>query len=203
VQEVYVRTLTREDLRAADHPGETAKSGLRLLLHADGLTDEEIDRDLDRWCQRLTERYLELLAAAPADHWVLAPHAAEVLEELRRDGRVALLTGNPEAMARARMERLGIGALFPEGQGGFGSDGEDRADLIAIARERAGGWPATDTVLVGDTPKDVAGARAAGIRSIGVTTGRYGAEELNGADEVIAGLDELPAAIARLSGAAA
>jgi phosphoglycolate phosphatase-like HAD superfamily hydrolase len=172
-------------------------------MRADGLTDEEIDRDLERWCERHTERYLELLADASTDAWVPAPHAARVLEELRRSGPVALLTGNPEAMARARMERLGIGALFPEGQGGFGSDGEDRADLIAIARDRAGGWPAGDTVLVGDTPKDVAGAHAAGIRSIGVTTGRYGADELSSADEVIAGLDELPAAIARLSAGAA
>jgi phosphoglycolate phosphatase-like HAD superfamily hydrolase len=106
-------------------------------------------------------------------------------------------------MARARMERLGIGALFTNGEGAFGSDGEDRADLISIARERAGDWPAADTVLVGDTPKDVAGAHAAGIRSIGVTTGRYGAEELSGADEVIAGLAELPAALERLSGRAA
>jgi phosphoglycolate phosphatase-like HAD superfamily hydrolase len=200
VKEVYGRELTRDDLRRADHPGETATSGLRLLLRADGLTDEEIDRGLDRWLQLDTDRYLALLAAAPTDHWEAAPHAAEALGELGSRMPIGLLTGNPERMARARMERLGLARFFPVGQGAFGSDAEERADLIAIARRRAGDWPAAETVLVGDTPKDVAGAKAAGARAVGVTTGRYDAEELADADEVIDGLDQLPAAIERLSG---
>ncbi len=144
-----------------------------------------------------------MLASASTDHWQAAPHAAEVLGKLGARMPIALLTGNPERMARARMERLGLARFFPEGQGGFGSDAELRADLIAIARARAGDWPAADTVLVGDTPKDVAGAKDAGARAVGVTTGRYGAEELAGADEVIGGLDELPAAIERLSSSSA
>ena len=109
------------------------------------------------------------------------------------------MTGNPERMARARMERLGLDRYFGEGQGAFGSDGEQRADLIAIARERAGGWPADRTVLVGDTPRDVAGAPEAGVRAIGITQGRFGADELVDADAVVNELGDLPAALRDLT----
>ena len=83
--------------------------------------------------------------------------------------------------------------LFPPGQGAFGCEAESRAELIAIARHKAGDWPAERTVAVGDTTNDVAGARAAGIHVIGFGPG------LDEADAVIERMDELPAALALLS----
>jgi phosphoglycolate phosphatase len=203
VREVYRHEVTREALARSDHPGETARAGLRKLLRAEGFGDDVIDAGLERWTDRLTERYLELLAGADTSHWEPAPGAPEALERLRREHRLALLTGNPERMARARMERLGLAPFFPPGQGAFGSDAERRADLIAIARERAGGWPAERTVAIGDTPRDVAGAREAGIRAIGITLGRFGADELADAEAVIASLPELPGALRNLAGTTA
>jgi phosphoglycolate phosphatase-like HAD superfamily hydrolase len=122
-----------------------------------------------------------------------------MLEELGREHRTALLTGNPEAMARARLERLGLARFFASGQGSFGSDGEHRAGLIEIARTRAGGWPRGDTVLVGDTPKDVAGAHEAGVGAIAVTSGRFDADALAEAEVVVAALTELPRAVRSLA----
>ena len=76
----------------------------------------------------------------------------------------ALLTGNPEPVARARMEIIGLNHLFPPGQGAFGCDAEDRAHADrprpATGRRLA---RASDTVAVGDTPADITGARAAGV----------------------------------------
>jgi phosphoglycolate phosphatase-like HAD superfamily hydrolase len=69
-------------------------------------------------------------------------------------------------MARARMERLGLGRFFPPGQGAFGCDAESRVELIELARARAGDWPAAATVAIGDTARDASSAREAGIRSI-------------------------------------
>jgi phosphoglycolate phosphatase-like HAD superfamily hydrolase len=92
------------------------------------------------------------------------------------------------------MEKIGLGELFPPGQGAFGCDAEERAELIHIARQRAGDWPRERTVAVGDTPADIAGARAAGIRVIG-----FGAD-LEGADGVITRMVELPAALRELEG---
>ena len=82
--------------------------------------------------------------------------------------------------------------LFPPGQGAFGCEAEDRAELIGIARHKAGDWPADRTVAVGDTQTDMAGARAAGIKVVGFGTG------LDEADAVIERIDELPAALALL-----
>ena len=85
-----------------------------------------------------------------------------MLEELdAREGvRLAVLTGNLEPIARLKLARAGLGRFFEHGQGGFGSDHEDRTELPAIARARAGGYPRAQTVVIGDTPRDIACARA-------------------------------------------
>jgi phosphoglycolate phosphatase-like HAD superfamily hydrolase len=200
VEEVYGVRLRPESLGRSDHSGETARSALRKLLRAEGLDDTAIDRGLERWTARDAERYVELLGAADTGDWELAPALVETLDELVRDHRIALLTGNPEPVARARMERLGLTRFFPSGQGGFGSDGEHRSDLIGIARRRAGGWPAERTVLVGDTPRDVAGAHAAGVRAVGITLGRCDRDDLAGADAVIDSMAALPDALRSFDG---
>jgi phosphoglycolate phosphatase-like HAD superfamily hydrolase len=121
-------------------------------------------------------RYVRQLAESDTSHWQLAPHAAEAVSAVERR---ALLTGNPMAVAHARMERLGLGALFPPGQGAFGCERESRTALFELARQRAGNWPAGRTVAVGDTPLDVSSARDAGCLCVGVATGTYDEAELS------------------------
>ena len=99
------------------------------------------------------------------------------------------MTGNFERIARLKLARAGIGDWFPEGQGGFGSDAEDRALLPPIARARAGGWPRERTVVIGDTPRDIACARADGLRVVAVATGPFAVEELADADAVVDSAD--------------
>ena len=165
--EVYGVELPADAIGRVDHPGRSNKRIGRLVLRAAGLDDAAIDPSLDRWCELSAQRYLELLAAVEAPGWQLRPGSFEALEALEGDGmRLALLTGNPEPVARARMERLGLARFFPPGQGGFGCDAEERAALIETARRRARGWPAGRTVAVGDTPRDGEAAREAGVRSI-------------------------------------
>jgi phosphoglycolate phosphatase-like HAD superfamily hydrolase len=182
--------------QAPDVPGDTAPAHTRRAMHAAGLSDAEIDAGLERWCERFSARYVELLADADTDHWNAAAGAQEVLAGIEHR---ALLTGNPEPVARARMQRLGLDGFFPPGQGAFGCEEEDRVKLFALARERAGGWAADMTIEVGDTPLDVSSSAAAGCLCVAVTTGRYGEEDLRDADLVIADLTELPAALAELT----
>ncbi|HEU5065814.1 MAG TPA: HAD family hydrolase [Gaiellaceae bacterium] len=177
-----------------NHPGQTATRITREILRLEGVSDAEIDAGLARWCHEASARYLDLLEEADTSDWHAPEGTAEALAQIEHR---ALLTGNPEPVARARIERLGLAELFPPGQGAFGCDAEDRADLIDIARSRAGEWPREQTVAVGDTEADVAGARAAGIRVIGFGDDPALAE----ADAVIQRMDELPAALERLSAA--
>jgi phosphoglycolate phosphatase len=119
----------------------------------------------------------------------VAPGIAELLDALAGrpgDFRLSLVTGNLEPVARLKLARAGVGGYFPAGQGGFGSDAEDRGRLPAIARGRAATppWPRERTVVIGDTPLDIACARADDVRVAAVATGHYGVEALADADAV-------------------
>jgi phosphoglycolate phosphatase len=179
-------------------------------LQAAGRTDIEIARQLallgevsaerfddgrDDFRVAASEAYARLCPADLSAH--VAPGIVEVLEALAaRDGvRLAVLTGNLEPIARLKLARAGLGHYFESGQGGFGSDHEDRTELPAIARARAGGYPRRDTVIIGDTPRDIACARADGLRCIAVATGPYSAEELDGADVVLGSAHDLLGAL--------
>jgi len=200
--EVYVEA-NREALLAVwgsapegpDVPGDTATAHTRRALHNAGFGDEEIDAQLDRWCASFSERYVALLRDADTSHWRAPDHAAQIIAQVERR---ALLTGNPEPVAHARLRRLGLAGLFPDGQGAFGCEREDRVQLFELARERAGCWPAERTVAVGDTPLDVSSAHRAGARCVALTTGAYDRAALGDADVVIDALDELPDALASL-----
>jgi phosphoglycolate phosphatase-like HAD superfamily hydrolase len=134
----------------------------------------------------------------------------ELLESLSsRDGeQLSLVTGNFEAVARLKLKAGGLGHFFARDQGGFGSDSEDRTMLPPIARRRAGeaaglstSWPRERTLVIGDTPRDIACARADDLRCVAVTTGPHGRAELTGADLVVDSTTELFEAIETLSAA--
>jgi phosphoglycolate phosphatase-like HAD superfamily hydrolase len=123
----------------------------------------------------------------------VAPGVPDLLATLRErdDVQLALLTGNYEPIARLKLRAAGLEDAFAGCPGAYGSDAEDRSDLPAIARARAarnGGapHPRGRTVVIGDTPNDVACARADGVRCVAVATGPYDADSLAaaGADAV-------------------
>jgi phosphoglycolate phosphatase len=176
----------------SDVPGDTATAHTRRALAAAGFGAAQIDGGLQRWCESFSAHYVRLLAGADTSHWELAPGAHEAIAALDRP---ALLTGNPPAVAHARMERLGLARYFPPSEGAFGCEREQRTELFALARERAGEWPAERTVAVGDTPLDVSSAHTAGCRCIGVTTGQYARHQLASADVVIPELTQLAVAL--------
>lgn len=167
--------------------GRTDQEIVRLVLRDLDRTDEQITRGLPSWMARTAELFPALDAATPPQ--AVAPGAGAALAGLAEAGAdLALLTGNIEALARHKMARAGLGAHFAPGRGAFGSDHESRDALVPIATRRAGGTPAV--VVVGDTPRDVACARAGGARCVALTTGAHDAASLAGADAVAADLAE-------------
>jgi phosphoglycolate phosphatase len=112
----------------------------------------------------------------------------DVLEQ-RDDVFLGLLTGNFQAGARIKLEHFDLWRYFR--CGAYGDDAADRNDLVPFALERARrcGLPdlAPEHILVvGDTPHDVACARAVGATPVGVATGGFTVEQLrdSGADIV-------------------
>ena len=98
------------------------------------------------------------------------PGAAELVRACKEEHWVtALLTGNVERGARAKLAGTGLWDQFEFGI--FGGDANAREDLPWMARERA--WDAlhevfhpADMILVGDTPNDARVARLNGVASL-------------------------------------
>ena len=173
---------------AVRYAGRTDAAITRDLLVAAGRTPDVIDARADDVIAACCELYDELCPADLSPR--LAPGVSDALAALggRRDAyRFSLVTGNYERIARLKLARAGIGDWFPEGQGAFGSDAEERERLPPIARSRAGDWPRERTVVIGDTPRDIACARADRVRVIAVSTGPFSAEALADADAVVDG----------------
>lgn len=108
---------------------------------------------------------------------------------------LGLLTGNLEPGARIKLESLDLNRYFLSGA--FGSDDEDRNNLLPIAVKRfeelfGESIEIDDCIIIGDTPRDVACAHIYHALCIGVATGPYSFEELveAGADIVVKNLSE-------------
>lgn len=135
----------------------------------------------------------------------ILPGVRAVLEALNSHSgaHLALLTGNFERGAQIKLEYFDLWRYF--GAGAFGDRTHDRNSLLetALARVAEVGGPSVtpgDTVIVGDTPLDVAVAIAGGARSLAVATGSYGVEALraSGADVVVDDLMDVAAVLAGL-----
>lgn len=199
-----IRDARRHEIEAA---GRTDVEIARDLLGRSGITTATIDAHADALARAWMRAYSK--SCEPDLSHTVAPGIPALLGQLaaRADVHLALLTGNLEPIARLKLDRAGIGHHFVVGQGAFGSDSEDRTQLPAIARARAGGeqgapWPRERTVLIGDTPRDIACARADGVRVLAVATGGYTVEQLADADGVAADASALwPLLDAALGGA--
>lgn len=121
----------------------------------------------------------------------LMPGVEALLERLIDAGLLlGLVTGNVEAAAHVKLSRAGLNRFFSFG--GYGSDSPDRTEVTKAALRRAalvsgGALDAAACIAVGDTPRDVRAGHGAGIRVVGVATGRYSPGELReaGADWAI------------------
>ena len=176
--------------------GRTDPEIARHFLLLAEVDSKRVDAHFDELNRTAVEEFARICPEDLSDR--VNPGMPDVLEQLAAEHGMSLVTGNLEPIAHLKLKRAGIGHHFPAGQGGFGSDHEDRSELPAIARQRAGDHPREDTVVIGDTPRDIACARADGVRVIGIATGPYAVAELEDADAVITRAEELPAAIASL-----
>jgi phosphoglycolate phosphatase len=199
LREVHGDHLAVEQVRHVQAAGRTDGAIARDLLLACGVEPGAIDAEVEAVVRETCRAYESL--CPPDLSAKLAPGIAELLAGLAGDERfrLSLVTGNFEPVARLKLERAGIGHHFEPGQGGFGTDAEAREELPPVARSRAGEggepWPRDRTIVIGDTPNDIACARADGLRCVAVATGPYGAAELTAADTVVGGLGELEAAL--------
>ena len=177
-------------LEGLEIAGRTDKWIVEQLLARDGLAhgEKEVARFLDVYVERLA-------GELPARQGGLHPGVLGILEEghRREDIVQGLLTGNIEKGARLKLSRYGVNHVFEFGA--FADDSSVRNELgphaARRARDRHGEEFAPDRIyIIGDTPHDVACARAIGAKAIAVATGSFSAAELQacGADAVFTDL---------------
>jgi phosphoglycolate phosphatase-like HAD superfamily hydrolase len=107
---------------------------------------------------------------------------------------IGLLTGNTAGGAASKIRHYRLAGYFPFGA--YGCDHPDRNRLGPIALERAAlhagrAFSPQETLIIGDTPKDIACAKAIGARCLAVATGRFTVSELeaHGADLAVETLE--------------
>ncbi|MFF0149138.1 phosphoglycolate phosphatase-like HAD superfamily hydrolase [Amycolatopsis sulphurea] len=128
------------------------------------------------------------------------PDAREILERFAADRLIhqAVLTGNLRDVARIKLETFGLADYLDFESSAFGDDHAERPELVQIARRRAEAqtrdrFDNAHVVVIGDTRNDVKAALTAGVRVIGVATGKSSEADLRavGATEVVARLSDL------------
>ena len=183
-----------EAFNGVSMPGRTDPLIVAEALCRAGITtdSEALHRFRETYYARLSEEI-----ARPGPRKGIMPGVRELLDGLVADGDVclALLTGNYSGAAEIKLTHFDLWRYFS--CGAFGEDAEARHQLVPVAmsRSQAVGGPEMaleDVVVIGDTPLDVASARAAGVRSIAVATGGFNVGTLaeSGADVVFEDLTD-------------
>jgi phosphoglycolate phosphatase len=193
---------TTGDLDGYDFAGRTDSRIVLDLMTAAEVPESEAREKLPR----MKELYVTRLARSlDREGMRLLPGVVEILERLaaREDVVIALLTGNWEPGARAKLSRFDLNRFFSFGA--FGCDGIDRWELppVALARaeqETRRRFRPEETLIVGDSRLDVACAQAHGIPCLAVATGRTSPEALRdaGADWTVPDLHAAGGAVAWL-----
>lgn len=178
VEEVF--GVSRDEVPTLDLAGAT-----------DGAITRQILGHLGRpWQSEVVVRYhesylrhLQRRLGASSFSGALMPGVRCLLERLTGSEGccLGLLTGNLRAGARHKLERFNIWTHFADGA--FGDDGEDRNALGPIAKQRMEkavgvGFESDDVLVIGDTPRDIACARAMGARCLAVATGSFSRDRL-------------------------
>ncbi len=192
LREVVGETVSLDGIPLA---GMLDREIARRALVRHGLRHAEIDRLLPLVMQRMGKRYAELLRPGSRRDWVL-PGVRDLLELLRLRGHcTGVLTGNAERVARTKLGAADLAELLPFGA--YGDQAEERHQLVDLARavvqQYLGTLPPPErTILVGDTPRDIAAAQKSGARVLAVATGRFTVAELRtyAPDAVVADLSE-------------
>jgi phosphoglycolate phosphatase len=166
-----------------DSGGKTDPQIALEMLAAASIGEPHAMRILDAFSGTYLSELQQQRDALVTDLRVL-PGVAAILDHLRRRGVIqSLLTGNLQPVAKLKLACARIDGYLDFDLGAYGSDHADRACLVPIVRTRLRqrfGQAAEDThiVVVGDTPRDIACARAGGARAIAVATGNFTREQL-------------------------
>ncbi|MBL63810.1 MAG: hydrolase [Opitutae bacterium] len=188
-EEVFGVSISMDDI---DYSGRTDSAIGSLVQQVCGLpeNDESIDRYLASFLHFLP---IELPLNKPRVLPGVERLTSMVLES--NSHAQGLLTGNLAAGAKIKLKYFGLWERFLFGA--FSDDSSQREELGPVAMKRATTaynktFTAENTVVIGDTLRDVSCAHAFGARCLAVASGSHSVEQLRsaGADCVVDSLED-------------
>jgi len=188
--------------------GKTDPQILTELFLAAGVADDAIGEMLPVAVAE-TERLLALSEADLRRRGGVIPGTVDVLARVSTfpGVRQTLLTGNLLANAALKLAVFDLTAYFDVEVGAYGTDHADRNELVPIALERVARlrgerYQPDEVWVIGDTPGDLACARAGAVRCLLVGTGQIPTRELVSldADAVVADLTDTEQVVEILMG---
>jgi phosphoglycolate phosphatase-like HAD superfamily hydrolase len=191
---------SKDGLNGIEIAGRTDSLIAKQVLKRFGVqeTPEAIAKFLDLYLAKLTE-------LLPLTQGRLLPGIVELLEALKAKPHMllGLLTGNLQRGAELKLAHYGVWNYFEFGA--YADDHHDRNELGPFAMRRAlekhgVEIPPRDVFVLGDTPHDVACARAIGAQAIAVATGGFTREALQQCepDFLFDDFSDVPAVLAAL-----
>jgi phosphoglycolate phosphatase len=151
------------------------------VLAPHGLDDAAIDARLEQFTSAVGRHFEVLLEGRSLEHLVL-DGVLETVRLLRGHGAtLSALTGNARGVAVGRLRAAGLADLIVDGA--YGDEADERHQHMALAASRARHrtgrqFTLAETVIVGDTPRDIEAAKRAGCAVVAVATGKFTATEL-------------------------
>ena len=203
--EVFKDMFGRDLAAVAPKAGRTDRAILLDTLTLAGVAEPRAH--VDDFLAALA-RQVATLDGSVKDEVRALPGAAAAIAALAAAGaRQSVLTGNIRPLAAVKLAAAGLGEQLDLNVGAYGDTHEVRAELVPVARRAARAAYGTDfggrsTVLVGDTPLDVAAALDTGARAVGVATGSFPAADLAtaGAHAVLSDLTDTSLVVAAVTG---
>ena len=180
-QAVFKDMFGRDLAAIAPKAGRTDRAILIDTLALAGVTEPRAR--VDDFLAALARRVAAADGSADAEVCALPGAAAAIAALAAAGARQSVLTGNIRPLAALKLAAAGLREHLDLDVGAYGDVHEIRAELVPVARQAAraaygGDFEGAATVLVGDTPLDVAAALATGARAVGVATGSFGAADL-------------------------
>ncbi|HEY0290938.1 MAG TPA: HAD-IA family hydrolase [Hansschlegelia sp.] len=188
---------TQHGLPAPSREAVRAIVGLSVAEAVAELSAEAADHPQAEIGEAFKLSFMQSRARSP-DGMALYPGALEIIEGLaaRGDVTLGLATGNSRRGVAHFIERFGLENHFVTRQTADDAPSKPHPGMILQAAAEAGVRP-EEAAMVGDTTFDMAMARAAGARAIGVAWGYHPRDRLMaaGAETIIEGFADLPAAL--------
>lgn len=154
--------------------GMTDKLIFLKILKRSGIALDNFDDDFERFCERYIQEFSILLQNS--DQPRLLGGVDKLIRHLAAQPGIFLAvgTGNIEQSAFLKLHHHDMAKFFPVG--GFGSDSQNRSEIISIAYHRAQNhyripFAIRDTWVIGDTPHDIQAGKDLGVNTLAVATG--------------------------------